>query len=271
MTERSLEKLRRDVSKAWDDRTICVRELCNSYGKKRELLDKKYKIVSEKCWLLQEKLDYYESDLIASDDKIEIRKYRNKLEFFRDEISNNSSNSVDYDCGIYLYGKPIKIGHIIYRASLQEDHYSKECGNIGYTIYKQYEGNGYAFKSLVLLSDYLFKNNIHNYYISVDLNNIASLKTVLKAILIYGGNIVSLDGNISMWQCNTKLKSRLKNNYSQKSGFNDRNSVAINIKNIDELKIILNALLVYGGDIVSLDGNIIRWCLTNKKEKIGKK
>lgn len=190
MTERQLEKLKHDVDKAWNDRFTCMQLVCCTEGKKGELYRKKFNVVNEKCWQLQEKLDYYVSDLVASDDEIEIRR-----------IGNDLVNMY----GIYLYGQPIKVGHIDYRGY----HDSLISGDIGYFVDDRFNGHNYAYKSLILLSDFLFKNDIHDFYISVFLDNISSLKIILKAVLNYGGSIIRVEDNMATFQCKTRLKTRI--------------------------------------------------------------
>jgi RimJ/RimL family protein N-acetyltransferase len=107
---------------------------------------------------------------------------------------------------IYLSGHPVKIGHIDYRGY----HFSVDCGDVGYFVDDRFSGNDYAYKSLVLLSDFLFKNDIHDFYISVSLNHPASLKIVLKAIKNYGGSVIKVEDDIVTFQCKTRLKTRLK-------------------------------------------------------------
>ena len=187
----NIEKLRMEVEKAILDKEKCVREINRSTGKRYELFREKFKVLNEKYWFLQEKLDYYESTLIACDDEIEIKRF---------------GPNIDNMYGIYLKGEGIKVGHIDYRGY----HNSSLVGDVGYVIDKRYSGNNYAYKALCLLSEYLFQNNIPDFYISVFLNNTPSLKIIIKTILNYGGNIFEMNDNIVTFKCFTRERDRVK-------------------------------------------------------------
>ena len=181
----SINKLREEVEKALLEKDRCLKQMSTSTGKKYELYKEKFNAINEKYWLLQEKLDYYESDTIGTDDEIVLKRF---------------TKNIDDMYSIYLKDEVIKIGHIDYRGY----HDSSITGDISYVIDSNYRGHNYAYKALVLLSDYLYKNNIPDFYISVFLDNVASLKIILKAITSYGGDIVSLNGNMITFICETK-------------------------------------------------------------------
>ncbi len=187
----NIDKLRNEVKKALLEKEKCMEQINNSTGEKYELLREKLKVLNEKYWLLQEKLDYFESETIGYDDEIVLKKF---------------SSNIDTMYSIYLKKDIIKIGHIDY----QGYHDSKITGDIGYVIDSNYRGHNYAYKALVLLSDYLYKNNIPDFYISVFVDNKPSLKTIIKAIMNYGGDIVSLNGDMVTFMCETKKIDKTK-------------------------------------------------------------
>ena len=186
-----IDKLRNDLEKTMLEKTECAKEINCSTGKKYELLRKKYNTLNEKYWLLQEKLDYYDSDFIGSDGEIEIKRFGNSLENMY---------------GIYLKDSGIKIGHIDYRGY----HDSVVFGDIGYVVDAKYNGHNYAYKALVLLSDYLSQNDIPDFLISAFIDNIPSLKTILKTIMNYGGDIIGIYENMVSFRCMTREKNKTK-------------------------------------------------------------
>ena len=183
--EVDITKLRKRVEKALIDKTKCIEHINHSTGEKYLLYREKFKVLNEKYWLLQEELDYYESNFIVGDDEIELRRFGNSLE-------NMYS--------IYLRNQGIKVGMIDYRGY----HSSSLTGDIGYVIDSRYRGHNYASKALALLSDYLYQNNIPDFYISVFFDNMPSFKIILREILNYGGNILELNGNMVTFACMTK-------------------------------------------------------------------
>ena len=182
-----IERLQARVDKAFAARQKCIRDIMKSVGKKNSLYRKKFNILNEKYWLLQEKLDYLQSEFIASDDKIEIKRIDS-------EICNK------YD--IYLKEKGLKVGYIDYRGY----HDSIISGDIGYVIDYRYRGNNYAYNALCLLSNYLYEKNVPDFYISVFHDNRPSIKAIHK----YGGGmIIKKDNMITTYQCETREKERV--------------------------------------------------------------
>lgn len=181
-------KLKRDVEKALIEKMRCLHCINKATGKKYLLLREKFKVLNEKYWLLQEKLDYYQSNLVIDSDELEIKRYGNELENMY---------------GIYLKGQPIKIGHIDYRGY----HDSIISGDIGYVIDSRFNGNNYAYKALCLLSNYLYLNNVDDFYISVFKDNIPSNKIINK----YGGAIIREDDKLCTYQCDTRRIINEKN------------------------------------------------------------
>lgn len=186
----NLDKLRKSVEKAALDKAKCSMQINKSTGEKNALYRKKFKVLNEKYWLLQEKLDYYESNYIASDNEIELKCFGNNIE-------NMYS--------IYLKDEGIKVGHIDYRGY----HDSLICGDVGYVIDARYSGHNYAYKSLILLSSYLYQNNVSDFYISVFMDNMPSLKTILKAIINYGGEVIGVNGNMVTFKCLTRKNEKI--------------------------------------------------------------
>lgn len=85
-------------------------------------------------------------------------------EFF--EIILNESNEV--------------VGRVIFR------HYNDEIyGNVDYDIFKEYRGNGYAKKALILFKENLYKISDDDIVITVKPNNGAYLKTAIGAGATY--------------------------------------------------------------------------------------
>ena len=192
MNEVNMEKLRDQVKKALDVKSKCLENLKNAKKENYPILRAKFDMANEKYWILQEKFDYLSSNYVAGDNEIEIKR-------FGDTIENM------YD--IYLKDKGIKIGHIDYRGY----HFSDITGDIGYVIDSRYKGHNYGYKSLSLLVNYLYQHNIPDFYISVYVDNIPSLKIVLRAIMNFGGEVVKLNGNMVTFECKTNVKNDVVN------------------------------------------------------------
>ena len=177
----NIERLRKEVEEVLIEKNKCIQGINHAKGKKYWLLREKFNALNEKYWLLQEKLDYYDSHLIASSEELDIKRFGNEIE----SIYN-----------IYLKGQYLKIGHIDYRGY----HFSPITGDVGYVIDYRFNGHNYAYKALCLLSDYLKKNNIPDFYVSVFYDNIPSIKTIQK----YGGQIIWQDNRIATYDCLTR-------------------------------------------------------------------
>ena len=177
-----IDKLKKKLKKVMQEKDRCMICLNLTAGKKHQLYRDKYRILNEEYWILQESLNYYEGILIAENDEIEIKRI---------------GDSVENMYHIYLKGKAIKIGHIDYEGY----HSSIITGDIGYVIDCNYNGHHYAYKALCLLSDYLYKNGIPDFYISVFSHNIPSIKTINR----YGGEVIRTEGRLTTYQCNTRL------------------------------------------------------------------
>ena len=89
--------------------------------------------------------------------------------YWFDIIENVSQTSV---------GKiSIRIGH---------NYHSYYNGNIGYEIDEEYRGNNYAYKACKMLIDVAKYHNMDKIYLSCDIDNIASYKTIEKL----GGKLI---------------------------------------------------------------------------------
>lgn len=132
----------------------------------------------------------------------EIRELENKrfwltsLVKFNDVIEIRKLSSDKYKYEIYLRSTYECIGEIDYR----KFHASGYMGDVGYHIYKEFRGNGYAYQALELLGEKLYEDNIPNFVISAEDDNIASIKIIEK----YGGKLKEKYDNILIYICNTK-------------------------------------------------------------------
>ena len=106
---------------------------------------------------------------------------------------------------IYLKGTNICIGSISYRGY----HFNQHLGDLGCIIYTDYRKKGYAFRSLMLMSDFLSENGIPDFWVTCNKNNIASLKLIVYHNEIIEQKFVSDD--ILLFRCKTR-KKEIKNN-----------------------------------------------------------
>ena len=186
-----IDELRNRVSRLFVEKTNLEKKLNSSTGIKYNYYCGQYETIKEQWWLAQEELDYYESEPIASDDEIELRRF---------------GEDVDNIYHIYLKGQGIKVGFLQYYYDIDNEF----IGNVGYVIDARFRGHNFAYKGMILLSDYLYKNGIPYFHISVNVDNKASLKTIIRAIMNYGGDICNVNRQTVTFKCNTREKDNTK-------------------------------------------------------------
>ena len=106
---------------------------------------------------------------------------------------------------IYLKGTQTCVGNITYRGY----HISDYFGDIGYNIGEEFNGNGYAYKALCLVSNILAEKNIPDFWITCSDSNVASLKTIRK----YGEiHEETKDNHLMFFECGTRVLSKKTTN-----------------------------------------------------------
>ena len=78
----------------------------------------------------------------------------------------------------YIYNiivEDIEVGRLVLREGSDHERYFD--GHIGYSIYEEYQGHGYAYQACLLLGDMIDSEHL---LITCDPCNIASLKTIKK-------------------------------------------------------------------------------------------
>lgn len=164
--------------------------------KRRRLEEKKYEVDDD---YLEIECIYYEIDRLI-EESLSIKR---KIYFLKApciegenvdirELTKNKSTNYY----IYLHGTDTIIGEISYRGY----HIRKTLGDIGYEIYEEYRGNGYAYEALCLLGGKLKEDDIDDFWISTTIDNIPSKKTIEK----YGGELFDREDNIITYSCKTK-------------------------------------------------------------------
>lgn len=103
---------------------------------------------------------------IATDNEIDLK------------VPINIVNECEY-IDIYLHDTDINVGIIWYDSS-DDFEFIQYFGNVGYEIKKEYRGNNYALKALKLLKQILIDKKMENMLFSIELDNVASIKTVEK-------------------------------------------------------------------------------------------
>lgn len=98
---------------------------------------------------------------------------------------------------IYLHNSDIFIGYITYHSNKKEKDLN---GDVGYEIFKPYQGNNYALNALKLLSLKIKEIGDENFEIYAETTNIASIKTIEN----YGGLIISKNKKMIKYLCNSK-------------------------------------------------------------------
>ena len=120
---------------------------------------------------------------IVSDDNLDLRA-------ITDDVCNEYM--------IYLHDTDICVGKISYRGY----HLDYSLADVGFVVYEEHQGNGYAAKALRLLEDYLLTKGIDSVWITVKDYNIPSRKTIEKC----GGVLLSKEGDILKYECKTLNK-----------------------------------------------------------------
>ena len=85
------------------------------------------------------------------------------------------------------------VGDISFNPNLADTYF----GSIGYNVYNRYNGHGYAFQALCLLSNYLKTNGVDRITINALKENIPSVKTIYKfSEYVQGGDINEENGSV---------------------------------------------------------------------------
>ena len=116
------------------------------------------------------------------------------------ELRTENDNIINfYD--IYLKDIDKCVGYIKYRGY----HNNEKIGDVGYVIYPKYRGHNYAYKALILLSQHLNEFGIEDFWITCDIDNIPSKKTIEKYAQIYPKE---LGDNTLRYECPTIEKEK---------------------------------------------------------------
>lgn len=173
---------------------------------KKELVDAQYLNILN-CNNGEKKIEFYNKII---DLRSDIECYENQIEnidnlILKEEMKNwnlVSFNSkldlykLDTDLAgdyyIYLHDTIKEVGLISYNPKYKDTIY----GDISYYIDEEYQGNGYAFEALCMLTNYLKNKKVYSIRISVKNYNVPSIKTVEKYEQINSDVVVSdCDGN----------------------------------------------------------------------------
>lgn len=174
----------------------------NAYSEEYININEEIRALNDKLYEIYNAIDEINFKLlwcfspIKSNGIIELRKIPN-------------SNQVDGNelIGYYkicLCGTTEVIGEISYRGY----HCDKYMGDIGYSIDSKFQGNNYSYHALCLLSELLKENGIDDFWISVNIHNIPSIKVIEK----YGalpGEIVERD--VRLYTAQTLSKDQNSN------------------------------------------------------------
>lgn len=149
------------------------------------------------------KLDeIFEEERIIIDRKYELEK---ELHFLLPPTKSNGiidlREDSKYCYRIYISNTKIEIGHIRFRGY----HTNDFSGDIGYSIFKEYRGNNYAYQALTLLSEKLYEDGISDFWVGIYSNNIPSIKTVEK----YGGVLKKDNNGALLFECTTQKRKNL--------------------------------------------------------------
>ena len=186
-----------ELKELQNDMYIKYNELCNLYDdcnyerkfKDNYELERKYKKLKKELNILSKKMHEIEKWIMLKKEPIA---FSNKIDL------RKSSKELEGRYLIFLHNTDIDIGEIKYNG------YHQLFGDMSYFIYKEeYRGHGYAYEALRLLGDLLQKNGINDFWLTVQKNNIPSLKTIEK----YGGYVIEeFDHDALLYECKTLSK-----------------------------------------------------------------
>lgn len=118
---------------------------------------------------LSEKI-YYKIPPVAHNALIDLRKSEDY------SIGNMHCNDAVGQYYIYLHNTKICVGSIDYRGY----HVHEYFGDAGGFVDEEYRGNGYLYQALALLKKMLYENEIEDFWVSAQQDNISSIKTIEK-------------------------------------------------------------------------------------------
>ena len=124
-----------------------------------------------------------------------------KIRELKEKIKTERSKKEIYNC-YYIYPKDCitLAGRIDYRGY----HASLYYGDVSYYINSSFQGRGYAYHALVLLSEILKEKGIDSFWITVYKSNIPSVKTIKK----YGGKLLKEEKNLLLYELDTRKREK---------------------------------------------------------------
>ena len=142
----------------------------------------KYREKITKVWtaidLLKNEIHFLKHNPVVSNANIDLYLERGSIE----------EGYVELD--VFLHETHTKIGYV--RLNKEND---KVFGNIGYGLYEEYRGHHFMLQSLELLKDIMLKMRIVKPIITVEPNNLASVKTIEA----FGGVLVQEHNNKELY------------------------------------------------------------------------
>ena len=158
-------------------------------------IQKKYEETIKKYYVLREQYEELEAIEFAKNNKVDITDGEIDLYLQEYKIDNCGRNYK-----IFLHNTLDYVGKTSYYG---KNGFFSLQGNVSCEIKKEFRGNGYALKSLKLLTDKVYEEGIDKVYISAYENNYPSLKTIEK----FGGVLVEKYKNICRYECDlNKIK-----------------------------------------------------------------
>ncbi len=183
-----IEQLKQEYSNLLERQTELYSIIVNNI---RDYDEEKMQSIYSELKSINSRIDYLKpivATSIIDDGEIELK-------------TTGDTNSPWNEYLIYLKGTHTCVGNITYRGY----HVSDYFGDIGYNIGEEFNGNGYAYKALCLVSNILAEKDIPDFWITCSDSNVASLKTIRK----YGEIHEEKEANhVTLFECGTRVLSK---------------------------------------------------------------
>lgn len=148
------------------------------FQKKRQKYREKITKILTTIDLLKNEIYFLKHNPVVSNAKLDLYLGRGSIE----------EGYVEFD--VFLHATSVKIGHV--RLNKENDNV---FGNIGYGLDKEYRGHHFMLQSLELLKDIMLKMRIIKPIITVEPDNLASVKTIQA----FGGVLVQKHNNKELY------------------------------------------------------------------------
>ena len=169
-----INEIETQISNLVEARNVLLERLKSVSSYDRKLIVEKIEKITVQIFDLEEELLFIKGPIYNND----------FVDIYLDE---NNSNEDEKNYNISPHNIKKIIGHV----RLTFNNATSYLGNIGYSLDKEYQGNGYMIQSLELLKSPLIERNIINPILTTFPDNLASIKTIER----FGGKLIEEANN----------------------------------------------------------------------------